>query len=234
MSMQASGTSHPGAEDLMAYGDGEAPASVAAHVATCSTCAEQASSYAQVEIGLKRALFRFDCPDAHTLGEYQLDLLEPEQRQSVAAHVVDCDACSVELQTLRAYLAQPTPIADSPLEHVRRLVATLLRPAPGLAYGGLRGASEATTRVFQVADITVTVGPGQGPGTLVGLVLMADTEPEALDGRAVRLLPTDRAALSSSMDDLGNFEFADVPSGKYALEIDLPNAQVVVEELRLE
>jgi len=36
------------------------------------------------------------------------------------------------------------------------------------------------------------------------------------------------------MDDLGNFEFEDVPAGLYALEIDLPDAQIVVEELRLD
>jgi hypothetical protein len=135
---------------------------------------------------------------------------------------------------LRSYLALPTAVPESTLEHVRRMVAALFRPAPGLAYGGLRGTSEATTRVFQVEDVTVTVGPGQGRGTLVGLVLVASAEPQALDGRAVRLIPVDRAALSSSMDDLGNFEFENIPAGLYALEIDLPDAQVVVEELRLD
>jgi hypothetical protein len=135
---------------------------------------------------------------------------------------------------LRSYLAMPTTIPESPLEHARRLVATLFRPAPGLAYGGLRGTSEATTRVFQVEDVTVTVGPGQGPGTLVGLVLIAGADPQALDGRAVRLIPTDRRPLSSTIDDLGNFEFEDVPAGLFALEIDLPDAQVVVEELQVD
>src|SRR5205807_5636101 len=122
------------------------------------------------------------------------------------------DACSTELHTLRSYLTMPIMIAESPLEQARRLVATLFRPAPGPAYGGLRGSSEATTRVFQVEDVTVTVGPGQGPGTLVGLVLIAGTDPQALDGRAVRLIPSDRATLSSSMDDLGSFALADVPA----------------------
>ena len=218
----------------MAYGDGEAPANVVAHVEGCSTCTAQVRSYAHIQVELRRTLFRFDCPDAHTLGEYVLDLLEPEQRQSVAAHAVDCDACSVELQTFRGFLAMPTVIAESPLQHARRMVATLFRPAPGLAYGGLRGTSEATTRVFQVDDVTVTVGPGQGPGSLVGLVLIAGTELQALDGRTVRLIPTDRAALSSSMDDLGNFEFDGVPAGVYALEIELPDALIVVEELHLD
>src|SRR5438067_1211600 len=82
-----------------------------------------------------------------------------------------------------------------------------------MAYGGLRGISEVATRVFHADHVTDTVGPGQGPATLVGLVLVAGTEPQALDGRAVRLIPTERAALSSSMDDLGNFEFDDVPAG---------------------
>jgi hypothetical protein len=218
----------------MAYGDGEAPASVVAHVQACSTCTKQVSSYTQMQGELRRSLYRFDCPDAHTLGEYQLDLLEPEDLRRVAAHAVECDACTLELQTLRSYLGQPTVIAESPLEHARRMVATLFRPAPGLGFGGLRGTSEASARVFQIEDVTITVGPGQGPGTLVGLVLIAGTESEMLDGRAVRLVPAERSALTSTMDDLGNFEFEGVPAGMYALEIELPDALiVVVEELRL-
>jgi len=92
----------------------------------------------------------------------------------------------------------------------------------------------AVVRGRQVEDVTVTVGPGPAAGTLVGLVLVAGAEPQALDGRTIRLIPLDRATLSSSMDDLGNFEFEAVPAGLYALEIDLPDAQVIVEELRLD
>jgi hypothetical protein len=114
------------------------------------------------------------------------------------------------------------------------MVATLFRPAPGLAYGGLRSSSAATTQVFQVEDVTVTVGPGQGAGSLVGLVVVGGAETAALDGRTVRLMPTDRDPLSSALDDLGNFEFEELPPGLYALELELPSALVVVEELRLD
>lgn len=217
----------------MALADAAAPASVVEHVATCSGCAERAGSYGQMQGRLKNSLYRFDCPDAHTLGEYHLDFLEPDVRTQVAGHVLECDDCRVELQTLRTYLAQPTSIAESPLEHVRRVVATLFRPAPGLAYGGLRGTSDAT-RVFQVEDTTITVGPGQGAGSLVGLVLIAGTKPETLDGHTVRLVPSDRAAFASALDDLGNFEFEQVPAGSYALEIDVPGALIVVEELHVD
>jgi hypothetical protein len=234
MSMQASASGHPTVEALIACGDGEASADTMAHVEACSMCAEQVASVIQIQGELRRSLYRFDCPDAQTLGDYQLDLLQPEQHMRVAAHAMDCDACSVELQTLRSYLAQPTSIAESPLQVARRIVARLFRPAPGLAYGGLRGASETDTRVYQVDDITITVGPGHGSGSLVGLVLIAGAEPKALDGRLVRLVPTDHLALTSVLDDLGNFEFEGVPAGSYALELHLPEALVVVEELRVD
>ena len=96
----------------MAYGDGEARASVVAHIDGCSTCTAQVGSYAHIQVELRRALYRFDCPDAHTLGEFQLDLLEPEHRRSIATHATDCDACSAELQLLRSYLAMPTTIPE--------------------------------------------------------------------------------------------------------------------------
>src|SRR5260221_8603393 len=97
MSMQASGTSHPAAEELMAYGDGEARASVVGHIDGCSTCTAQVGSYARIQVKLRLALFRFDCPEAHTLGEYQLDLLEPRHRRNIPPHSTDCVTCRAQL-----------------------------------------------------------------------------------------------------------------------------------------
>ena len=184
---------------------------------------------------LQRSLYRFDCPDAHTLGEYQLDLLEPEQRTRVAAHAVDCDECRVELQTLRSYLATPTPMPESTFAKVRRVVATLFSPAAGdvLAYGGLRGTVESDTRVFSVDDVTITVGPGQSSGTLLGLVMVDDAPPETLAGREVRLVPTAGSVTRGRLDDLGNFEIENITPGAYVLEVDLPGSLVIVEELHV-
>jgi hypothetical protein len=234
MSMQASPSNHPASEELMAYGDGEAAADTLAHVQGCATCTAQVASLTQAQAALTRTLYRFDCPPAHSLGEYQLDLLDPEPRRQVAAHLVDCDACQLEMQTLRGYLAMPSPMPDSLVQRARRVVATLFRPAPGLAYSGLRGTSAETTRVYQVDDVTLTVGPGQSRGSLVGLVLTAGGELQALEGHTVRLVSIERDALTSALDDLGNFEFDDVPAGIYALELDLPDALIVVEELRVD
>ena len=202
MSMHASGSGHPGHE--------------------------------QLERELRRALYRFDCPDAHTLGEYQLDLLDPGERIRIAAHVTDCDECRIELQTLRSFLATPIMAPETVVERTRRVVARLFTPRAGLAYGALRGPADASARVYEAGDVTVTVGPGQSTGSLVGLVVPGAQSPGALEGRDVRLLPRQGASLTVTLDDLGNFEFGDVPAGDYILEIDLPDGSIVIEELRLD
>src|ERR1051326_5308348 len=183
---------------------------------------------------LRRPLYRFDCPNAQTLGDYQLELLEPAARTRIAAHAVECDDCRDELQTLRAFLALPTPIADAPLARLRRFVATVFTPAPGLAYSALRGADGDSTRVFEAHDVTVSIGRAQTSGSLLGLIVAAGRPPEALDGREVRLLPREGEPLLTRLDDLGNFEFGEVKAGLYALEVDLPDGILVIEELRVD
>ncbi len=188
----------------------------------------------ELERALRRSLHRFDCPDAQSLGEYQLDLLAQERRMLIAAHAADCDECRDELQTLRAFLAAPIRLPLTLLDSARRIIARLLPASSELAFGGLRGAPDSSTRVYEAGDVTVTVGPGQTRGSLFGLVVATGRDPEALDGRAVRLLPRDGAPLATSLDDLGNFAFAEIASGPYALEIGLHDGIVVVEELRVD
>jgi hypothetical protein len=183
---------------------------------------------------LRRSLYRFDCPDAQTLGDYQLELLEPVQRTRIAAHANQCDDCRDELQTLRAFLALPTLVVDPPLARARRFLATLFTPAPGLAYSALRGAAGDSTRVFEAHDVTVSIGRAQTSGSLLGLVVAAGLAPEALEGHEVRLLPREGGPLRTRLDDLGNFEFGDVAAGLYALEVDLIDGILVIEELRVD
>src|SRR5215475_2277599 len=115
----------------------------------------------EFEFELRRVLYRFDCPDAQVLGDYQLDLLDASERVRVAAHARDCEECSDELRTLRAFLAMPTEVSEPSAARVRRFVASLFAPSsPVQAYGGLRGAANGSTRVFEAQDVTVTVGRG--------------------------------------------------------------------------
>jgi hypothetical protein len=182
---------------------------------------------------LHQSLYRFDCPDAHRLGEYELDMLDPTERVQIAQHALECDECTAELAVLRTFLATPTHVPEPLGDRARRIVATLFTARPGLAYGGLRGASDPSTYVYEAGDLTVTVGPGSTRGSLLGLVVAADASPSTLETREVRLLPPDGAPIRTQLDDLGNFEFANLSDSVYGLELDLPSGVVVIEELRL-
>jgi hypothetical protein len=183
----------------------------------------------ELEQELRRSLYRFDCPDAHALGEYELDVLEPVQRTRIAAHVVECDECRAELATLRDYLAAPTPVSQPVVDRLRRFVASLFVPTPGLAYGGMRGSSDTTSRIYEVGDITVSIAPGQSPGSLIGLIVA----PQPVEGHEVRLLPRQGPATTTTVDELGNFVVEGLEPGLYALEIELADGVLVVEELQV-
>ena len=81
---------------------------------------------------LRSSLYRFDCPDAHTLGEYQIGVLDPQESMRIAGHAAQCDECQADLRLLRQFLAEPIEVPETLGERARRIVATLFRPAPGL------------------------------------------------------------------------------------------------------
>jgi hypothetical protein len=91
----------------MAYVDGDAPASVTAHVRGCPACAATAADLAWTQLRLRHAVARAGCPEPETLGEYELDLLAPGDRERVARHVRACARCDADLRLLRAFLAGP-------------------------------------------------------------------------------------------------------------------------------
>lgn len=108
-------------EDLMACLAGEADEEVTEHLNKCPACAERAREYATMQSVLKRALYRLHCPDSRQIGEYYLDLLPAEQRETIQAHLAQCPHCAEELAGLAKFLD------DSPLP-----VEEASSPRPGL------------------------------------------------------------------------------------------------------
>jgi hypothetical protein len=185
------------------------------------------------EAVLRGTLYRFDCPAAHTLGEYQLDLLGREVRATIAAHLTTCPDCRTELATARAFLAAPAELPTSIAGRARRLFASLVSTPPELAFGGLRGAASLTTRIYAVGEITVTLELADG-GAVRGLVVTALDATE-LTGAHVRLRSpvTGEVVTATTLDDLGTFELEDVTAGEYTLEVDLPNDELVIESVTI-
>jgi hypothetical protein len=180
---------------------------------------------------LTGALYRFDCPASLVLGEYALDALEPEQRQLVAAHTLECEECTAELSTLRAYLALEPRVPESLGGQVRRVIASLLpTPGAGLAAVGLRGTADASMQVYQAGSARLSLTSGQRSGYLMGLL-----EDEGdLEGRIVRLVSTTSPDVQeTTLDDLGNFELESIAEGTYALEVELADGVAVVERVQV-
>jgi hypothetical protein len=230
----------PGAvstEDLVAYVAGEAPASVANHLRACSQCSADARDYARAERRLRLILDRVACPDPQRLGEYELGLVDGDERWTIAGHVGECRRCADELRALRGFLADDPLPALSLAERARRIVAALVEPSPGHAYGDVRGDEETSTRTFRADDVTITVGPGpaarRGRASLDGLVVADEGDANRFAGRDARLVPASGRPIVVLVDHLGNFLFEDVPPGVYRLELDLTDRLIVVDEIPL-
>jgi len=233
----------PGAvtpEELVAHADGQAPGHVLAHLQRCSFCRAEARSYGAWQSALRHSLYRFDCPSAHALGEYQLGVLPAEEGRQIAAHAADCAVCAAELRTLRSFLATEPEPELGVVDRVRRLIARLM-PAPlSPVQAGLRGGDSAPSQTYQANGIGIALSPAPAPGTrsrvgrggLVGLVWLEGPHSTQLGGVA-HLVASDGLSHDAAIDDLGNFAFEDVTAGPGQLELRLDDAVVVVEDVRV-
>src|SRR6185503_10081388 len=170
---------------------------------------------AAIQASLRQTLYRFDCPTPHALGEYELEVVAPEERLRIATHAAECDECALELRSLREFLRADISIPETIFAQLRRVVATLVLASPRAGLAALRGA-ETELRQYRVYGANVSIGVGAEPGALVGLLTLDDAE--RMHGE-VHLLPTHGAPVVTPLDELGNFEFFDLAAGEYALEI---------------
>lgn len=230
----------PGAvtsDDLIAYLDDNATELVDAHLQACASCRAEASSFARNQEAFRTVLRRFDCPSPHQIGEYGLGLVDPEQHQQLAAHIVDCPRCAEELATMRAFLVDSCAFEPRSSRNPLAVIAELLRPGPQLALAGLRGSDDDHDLTYQAGEVTITVGPGLGSRvgrwSVVGLVLSERGELESDEAVEIQLTLADATVATTSIDDLGNFVFDDVSAGRYGLRLQLADRTIVVEDIRI-
>jgi hypothetical protein len=241
-------------DDLIAYAAGDCPARVRAHVRDCPRCAAVAAGYAADEERLGRLLFRFDCPSALALGEYQLGTLPAATSRRIAAHLTRCPHCAAELATASGFLddaGAATPAAVAPpaapsgqrmgraaRQALERIVAQLI-PEPLAPAVGIRGGSRPVTLRYSAADLRLTLHPQpadrpRGQMQLLGFAERQGAELSGLTGVKARLLDRDgRTAATAAVDEIGNFILGPVVPGDYTLELILPNRLVIVPDLPL-
>jgi hypothetical protein len=219
---------------LLAYLDGEQDAALQAQLADCPDCQARLAQLQREERSLIGGLRWAACPPTLELGDYVLGLLAPERRQAIAAHVVDCRACTPVVAELRAFLAAEPVAAAAPapdvVERVRVLVAELFSPGPALGLAGLRGAA-GDTLTFKADEVQISLDIAADPGrpgkrSLLGLVVGTDQP-----GLEVELWRGDMLAAVAAVDDAGNFSLDGLPPGRYSLALTSADLEVHLEAL---
>lgn len=252
-------------EELLAYLAGERVRPVVVeHIAHCQRCSTQLAEYRRIEHTLTSKLYRWDCPSNQILGEYQLGLLSSQVAAEVKIHLSTCVLCAAEVATLTEFLANdPVPVLasvsaqassqnnhrpvgeakrilerlrDESRESVRRIVATLLPPAPRFAPQRHPSQIEVWPRRYTAEDLSISVqierGTSHGDSIqLIGFVTRKGAALESLRGIPVLLSSPISTVHRQSIDELGNFVFSSISPATYTLELQLPGSTVVIESL---
>jgi hypothetical protein len=90
-------------DELLAIMSEVADPTVLEHLEQCGFCQEQLKRLEQMEGRLRQRLYRWDCPDAETLGAFALNLLPAEEHSQIADHVQDCPVCRQDLAAVRHF-----------------------------------------------------------------------------------------------------------------------------------
>ncbi len=229
--------------ELLAYLDGELEEVRARQIEQDAAARQRLALLVRQQRRLAAVLYRADCPDAHTLGEYHLHSLAEADAERVAQHLDICPHCVLELDELRGTLRElAADLELSASERLRLLVARLAPqwpslgsgPAPMPALAGVRGATNGPL-LYEAGDVQVSVevqddAAAAGRKSVLGLVTGAD----AAGWQATLWLesgPVAELVQSVRVDELGNFVFDGLSPGTYALSLRGDAVEVVVQEL---
>ena len=120
---------------------------------------------------------------------------------------------------------------------MRRIAATLMPPAPRLAFQRGESAQAALwPRRYTAEDVSISVQVDRGTSRrdalqLIGFVTRKDVALESLQGVPVQLVSQTDAQYRQSIDELGNFVFSSVAPATYSLELQFPESTIVIDEL---
>ncbi len=247
-------------EELLAYLSGEPVKPVVQqHLAQCLRCSTRLAEYRDLEQSLIQKLYRWDCPPNQILGEFQLGMLSQERAASVQAHLSQCVLCATEVTKLATFLADDSmlieqassqnnhggvkqavkrlleDLREQSAEHVRRITAVLVPQQPRVAYQR-QIAPSVWPRRYTAEDFSISLQVERGLShndtvQVIGFVTRKGASLESLQGVTVMLTSPDDATYTQTIDDLGNFIFPTVTPGSYALEMQLAEATIVVEQL---
>jgi hypothetical protein len=214
--------------EVMSYVEGEAGDDVVAHIQGCLFCREKASWWTHLQNRLQKQLYRIECPTPMKLGEYRLRLLPDPQRLMVVQHLRGCPLCRREVAVLEDFLTDPGEEVGI-LDAVKVIVARLISQEGGIDAHlsmALRGEAEGPL-ILEANGIVISLDfQPDMKGEVSMLGLLAAENQENWNGAVVQLQQAE-TLLTSSVDDLGAFNFEAVPPGSMHITITSPQGTVI-------
>ncbi len=130
-------------------------------------------------------------------------------------------------------------VLDRASNEVRRIIATLLPPAPRLAYQRNTAATDLWPRHYAADNFNISLQVERETGRadvfqLIGFVTRKDTTLEALQGIPVLLSSQAATVSAQNVDELGNFVFSALVPALYSLELQTPDGLVVIEQIPID
>lgn len=223
-----------------------------AHFDQCPVCQQRLSFYRDMNNRLLTKFYRRLCPSAVRLNYYCLGVVPEAERVSIASHLLDCPRCTDEVAEIRQLQAafEPFPEArPSLLTSIKRIFATLVVQQ---AQPVTRHDAQETgwPRQYRAGSLDLSIHLSRQPGgelMLLGILTSSDPTQTAdafTDIRVNLYLAPDplrnenseevKPLLTTQVDDIGNLLLEPVPAGKYVLSIQLPEQEVIIEDLTIE
>lgn len=192
----------------------------------------------QLDKQLAARLYRLTCPASDELGEYHLRLLPDERADAIGRHLQSCPHCRQEMVQLQNFLADLAP--DITHTWRQRVQIWIARQLPSGATGqtqlspalALRGSADEPL-MYEAGDYQLVVEIQDDPtkpgrksvlGLVIGLEEVAFQAQLWQEG--VRIQET-------SLDELGNFVFTEVPPGVYDLILNRLTAEIHLQSLTI-
>ena len=215
---------------LMAFLEGEADPETTLHLQQCDHCSDRAKTLEREQKLLTSRLHRAACPSTDDLGEFHLRMLPSDQMLVISQHVRECPLCTREIEQLKEYLSELAPGTEGNLlQRTKRLVAQLLSgPGAGEPALALRGKSEEPL-TFEVGGIIIVINIQQAvDGKLNILGQVAAEQQDDWTAALVKLNQEDQPELTTTVDDLGAFQFEGLSPGLVDLQIEAKNGTEIV------
>jgi hypothetical protein len=221
--------------ELLMYLDGVVAPEIKAQIEGDEQYRQRVQVLSQQQNEWVARLYRVNCPEPLTLGEFHLDRLHPRQKKPLENHLAVCPHCARELAEMAGFVQLETGLAPAEvLKDVVKIFAQLIsgkglygtpRQRPSAALRG--GGTENYQYEAGSAKIALSVHEdGETPGLQALVGIIAGVEAENYE---VSLWQAGDKVGRAQIDEVGGFTIGGLQPGEYQLIIHGPQVEIHVQ-----